>query len=60
MPTLESALQQFEAAEANLEKLEKPWGKISGHIPNGPAFGAPPEYDELCLAFAAYCPRCRR
>ena len=51
MPTLEAALQQFEAAEANLEKLEKVWDKISAHIPSGPAFGAPPEYDELCLAF---------
>ena len=56
MSTLEQALQQFEAAEANLEKLEKLWEKISGHIPGGPAFGAPPEYDELCLAFRGILP----
>ena len=56
MSTLQQALQQFEAAEANLEKLEKLWEKISGHIPGGPAFGAPPEYDELCLAFRGILP----
>lgn len=51
MSTLSAALQQFEATEANLGKLEKLWDKISDLIPSGPAFGAPPEYDELCLAF---------
>jgi len=56
MSTLEMALQQFEATEANLEKLEKLWEKISSHIPGGPAFGAPPEYDELCLAFRGILP----
>jgi hypothetical protein len=56
MSTLETALQQFEATEANLEKLEKLWQKISPHISGGPAFGAPPEYDELCLAFRGILP----
>jgi hypothetical protein len=56
MSTLETALQQFEATEANLEKLEKLWEKISSHISGGPAFGAPPEYDELCLAFRGILP----
>jgi hypothetical protein len=56
MSTLEAALQQFEATEANLEKLEKLWKKISRHLPSGPAFGAPPEYDELCLAFRGILP----
>jgi hypothetical protein len=51
MPSLEAALQQFEATEANLEKLDKLWEKIYAHISGGPAFGSPPEYDELCLAF---------
>lgn len=51
MSTLEAALQKFEAAEANLEKLESLWAKISALIPNGISFGAPPEYDELCQAF---------
>jgi hypothetical protein len=51
MSTLEAAVQRFEATEANLQKLEKLWDEISSLIPRGPAFGAPPEYDELCLAF---------
>ena len=56
MSTLEAALQKFEAAEANLEKLETLWGKISALIPSGIAFGAPPEYDELCQAFSGISP----
>src|ERR1700722_15651597 len=56
MPTLEAALQQFEATEANLEKLEKLWEKISALIPSGVAFGAPAEYDELCQAFTGILP----
>lgn len=51
MADLNTALQQFEATEANLEKLEKLWDQIEGHIPEGPAFGNPPEYLELSLAF---------
>ena len=56
MSALETALQQFEAAEANLEKLERLWEKISALIPDSPAFGAPPEYDELCMAFRGILP----
>jgi hypothetical protein len=56
MSTLAAALQQFEAAETNLEKLEKLWEKIASYIPSGPAFGAPPEYDELCIAFRGILP----
>ena len=56
MADLDAALQQFEATEANLEKLEKLWTQIEGHIPNGPAFGNPPEYDDLCLAFRQILP----
>jgi len=51
MADLDAALRQFEATEANLEKLDKLWSQIENHIPDGPAFGNPPEYDELCLAF---------
>jgi hypothetical protein len=51
MTTLDDALRQFEATEANLEKLEKLWKQISDQMPSDPAFGHPPEYDELCLAF---------
>src|SRR6266851_2677342 len=56
MSTLAAALQKFEATEANLGKLEKLWGKISKFIPSGPAFGSPPEYEELCLAFRRILP----
>lgn len=56
MSTLESALQQFEAAEANLAKLESLWARIAQILPSGPAFGAPPEYEELCLAFRRVLP----
>ena len=51
MATLDAALRQFEATEANLQKLNKLWDQIRRHIPSGPAFGSPPEYEELCLAF---------
>ena len=53
-PTLTHALRQFELAEANLARLEVLWGKIEGEVPNGPAFGAPPEYDEWCICVPAY------
>lgn len=56
MSTLAAALQKFEATEANLGKLEKLWEKISALIPSGPAFGSPPDYDELCLAFQRILP----
>ena len=56
MATLDAALRQFEATEANLEKLEKLWDQIQSHLPSGLAFGSPPEYDELCLAFRRILP----
>jgi hypothetical protein len=56
MTTLEGALRQFEATEANLEKLEKLWGRIEAILGNGPAFGSPPEYEELCFAFRRILP----
>jgi hypothetical protein len=56
MADLDAALQQFEATEANLEKLEKLWAQIESHIPSGPAFGSPPEYEELCLVFRQILP----
>lgn len=51
MTTLDAALKQFEGAAANLEKLETLWERIYQLQPSGPAFGSPPEYGELCLAF---------
>lgn len=56
MMTLDAALRQFEATEANLEKLDKLWEQIEHHLPRGPAFGSPPEYDELCLALRRILP----
>jgi len=56
MADLDGALQQFEATESNLEKLEQLWAQIETHIVGGPAFGSPPEYDELCLAFRQILP----
>ena len=47
MADLDAALQLFEATESKLEKL---WSQTESHIGSGPAFGSPPEYDELCLA----------
>src|SRR4051812_695025 len=54
--TLEAALGQFEAVEANLAKLEELWKKIRGLIPPGPQFGAPPGYDDHCRAFRRILP----
>lgn len=51
MTTLDAALREFDAVEANLEKLDRLWAQIEGHLPTGPAFGSPPEYEEACLAF---------
>jgi hypothetical protein len=56
MTTLDAGLRKFEATEANLEKLDKLWDQILSHIPGGPAFGSPPEYDHLCLAFRGILP----
>ena len=51
MSTLENALGQFESVESNLSKLEKLWERIERLLPDGPAFGAPPDYDDACFAF---------
>jgi hypothetical protein len=56
MRTLDDALNQFEAAEANLVKLEQIWQRIEQLIPTSPAFGPPPEYEELCRAFRQVLP----
>ena len=56
MNTLDAALRQFEATEANLATLEGLWTRIENMIPTGPAFGGPPEYEELCWAFRRILP----
>jgi hypothetical protein len=53
--TLMAALQQFEATEANLVKLERLWQEILKKIPNQSPnyfqFGSDPDYDNLRRAF---------
>jgi hypothetical protein len=50
---LNAALRHFEAAEANLIKIEKVLSEIEAAIPNGIAFGEIPEYEENCRSFYA-------
>lgn len=56
MSELEAAPGQFEAAEANLAKLERLWVEIEALIPDGPAFGSPPKYEDACRAFRGILP----
>ena len=46
-----AALQQFEATEANLVKLERLWQEIEKLIPKGIQFGSDPDYEGRCRAF---------
>ena len=48
-----SALRLFEAAEANLEKLERLWAKAESLMPSGISFGENPEYDDTRRALDA-------
>lgn len=50
---LNAALRHFEAAEANLIKIEKVLSEIEAAIPNGIAFGEIPEQEENCRSFYA-------
>jgi hypothetical protein len=50
---LVAALRQFEAAEANLVKLEALWNEISDLIPQGIVFENNPEYEDRRRAFAS-------
>jgi hypothetical protein len=49
---MNAALRQFEAAEANLEKLEHLWKELRAMIPEGIAFGRNPKYDDRSRAFS--------
>lgn len=44
--SLMDALEAFEAAEANLTKLERLWDEIRSMIPSGPEFGEDIEYED--------------
>ena len=47
-----SALEQFEAAEANLVKLERLWDELSGSIPEGISYGSDPEYEDRARSYS--------
>jgi hypothetical protein len=49
---LNSAIRQFELAEANLAKLERLWTKIEAEIPGGIAFGESPDFENYCRSYA--------
>ncbi|MFD1986240.1 restriction endonuclease [Mesorhizobium newzealandense] len=46
-----AALEQFEATEANLVKLERLWDEIVAIIPTGVVFGENVEYEDRARAF---------
>jgi hypothetical protein len=46
-----AALEQFEAAEANLLKLEQLWPEMEKLIPEGIAFGPNPEYEDRARSY---------
>lgn len=52
-PTLHDALEQFEAIEANLGKLERVCEDIQRLIPSGISFGPDPAYEDKCRAATA-------
>jgi len=48
---INSALRQFEAAEAHLTKLERLWAEIEKLIPDGLQFGNDPVYEERVRSY---------
>ena len=48
-----AALEQFEATEANLIKLERLWDELEKMMPQGVTFGSNFEYEDRTRAFAA-------
>lgn len=50
---LMAALEVFEAAEANLVKLERLWKELNSLIPSGIDFGGNPDYEDRSRAFEA-------
>ncbi|KWV58169.1 hypothetical protein AS156_35765 [Bradyrhizobium macuxiense] len=46
-----AALEQFEATEANLTKLERLWDEIAAMIPTEIAFGENVEYEDRARSF---------
>lgn len=50
--SLMAALEIFEAAEANLVKLERVWAEIEARIPSGISYASDPDFDDRTRAFA--------
>jgi hypothetical protein len=50
---LMAALELFEAAEANLVKLERLWDEVQSLIPTDIVFGDNPEYEDRCRSMTA-------
>lgn len=51
MSKLDEALRQFEAAEANLAKLEKLCNLLQKNVPDGIVFRANPVYEDACRSY---------
>lgn len=47
------ALEQFEAGEANLAKLERLWAELEQLLPGGINFGSNPQYEDRARSFGA-------
>ena len=48
---INAALRSFEAAEANLEKLERIFRELRELVPGGICFGSDPQYEEYCRVY---------
>jgi Restriction endonuclease len=48
---LDELLGAMDRTAANLAKLDDLWRRAASFIPNGPAAGSAPEYDDLCRAW---------
>ncbi|HEX3653556.1 MAG TPA: restriction endonuclease [Rhizomicrobium sp.] len=51
--SLMSAIERFEAVEANILKLERLWSELQDLVPRQIAFGASPEYEDRCRSYSA-------
>lgn len=49
---LDGLLNTMDRVAANLAKLEAVWRRAESFIPNGPARGSHPEYDDLCRVWS--------
>ena len=49
---LMSALEKFEATEANIAKLERLWSELESLVPSGISFGDDPEYEDKTRAYS--------